>query len=598
MNTTKPAEPEGRRSESPPPLVATHDEWSDEVSAQSGGSDDAVRDEEYGVRDVEEGGSYQLPSNIQASMPSRQQDADPRLQHSTTDMAAVVAAATAAALSAMTASTASTASISASSHGETPGTSPSSSAREGSRKRPPRQIDTTSAVTFDIPKQQQSRSVESPTSVATGSTTMASPTPTVATVEHRHVSQTRNKSTTSMCAGMMKKPVLMLIAYALLATGAGVFLLNEFFSIPSLNDQIGELTAQVDRLEAEVDRLGGEVDELTVQVDRLGVEVNNLRIENDRIEVLNKELAANNANYTALNDELQANNDRFDALNDQLNASNVEFARLNGELELAIFNLSDSNDNLNGTTLRLLAAVEELQGVNQNLTATVREYAQVTEVLSGEVDELDRISASLNETVQSLNGEIGELKGENDRLRDFNDDLTEVVSFLNETASGYERTFQGIAKILSDQIASGRSTAVGTLKVTLMQKATNWDCGLRTKFSVRDFSKDDNLPIGADDYSDVLGYVDNRVLKELCIDTDDFESYLASEIVKSAVPPVNVTVNGFEKAVSRYSTLLWDFYFPDAGDEAPEGINSTEWADAKYACAGLPTNRRFRFAGS
>lgn len=403
-------------------------------------------------------------------------------------------------------------------------------------------------------------------SAASPSTAATSPASTVHTIE---IVQ-KKRSTSCFWLIFQKKYMVAFLVLALL--GVTGYLLSEYLAIPGLDAQIKELESEVDRLTEQVNRL---------------------EQANDRFGVLNDELEANNEEYAAQNDRLERSNAFYSELNNQLNASNMELLNLNEFLNASNIEYGRLNGQLTNTIEDLNTQVDVLESVNTDLTATVLEYIKLNEGLSEETDTLDKLNADLTENLLSLNGALAELRAENGQLVELLDDLSTIASFLNETSSGLEQSYEYIANYLAEQIVANRAILTETLHNTLRQQTINWVCGLSIKFATEDFASDGTIPIGAERYPEVISFVEDNVLSVLCLDTGDFESYLASQVGDDIVPPTNTGLNTLMMSVMVYSNDAMSHYFPDAGETG--GLSEAAWADASFRCENLPQESRFLF---
>ena len=155
-----------------------------------------------------------------------------------------------------------------------------------------------------------------------------------------------------------------------------------------------------------------------------------------------------------------------------------------------------------------------------------------------------------------------------------NSGLGILVSFLNETAG---------------DITAYRVLVLETMQGLYMQRVTGWDCDFRSYFLTKPFATDRSAPIGQENYSDVLEYVDERVLSELCLSRSDFEGYLKAEYIQGGL----LTTNQLMKGVAAYTSNAIDYYFPDDNDT---GLTSLDWSEAGYKCENLPPDQMFRIS--
>lgn len=215
----------------------------------------------------------------------------------------------------------------------------------------------------------------------------------------------------------------------------------------------------------------------------------------------------------------------------------------------------------------------EIPGLNEQLDR-----------LSGEVDRLEtqnRVFADLNQelnaTSQQLNDTVSELTVQVDGLEKINKDLTSVVGFLNETAGDLGESLEQITEYLASQIESNKVLVLSNLENTMRQRALNWDCNYGALFGQNEWGSDFDLAIPASGWSDVVAYVNENVLEELCLSVADFNMYLSDEYdVWNS--------RNLISAVSGYTTTAMDWYFPE---EEEIGLSHEDWAAASFNCENL-----------
>lgn len=438
----------------------------------------------------------------------------------------------------------------------------------------------------------RSSSLRSPASITTAPTLESedsydqpnSTAPTVITLEHRVKQKKGNK-----LLKMLLKPSVLAAGIIFLLTGGTAFFFTRWLSIPGLNEQIERLQAEVNGLEFQVDELEEQVDRLGVEVDRLGDEVTRLAVENDRFAELNKELEANVAAYTLENQRLNQSLAEYADLNLQLDDSVDQLRLINELLEERNTEYASLNGDLNITTLQLGLQIDRLEGIAGNLTASNRELRELNSELSDETTKLADIKDNLNDTVTLLGEEVNNLSVENARLASLNGALTLLASFLNETAVGIQGTYEDITNFLTEQITAYRVLALETLQNLYMQKVSRWDCDFFQYFMTKPFATDHSQSIGEDDYLNVLEYVDERILSELCLDPEDFELYLEARFAS----PQQITTNQLVSTVSSYTSDALQFYFP-SGDST--GLSSLDWTEAGFSCGNLLLEQRYRYS--
>eukprot|EP00980_Cylindrotheca_fusiformis_P025717 scaffold14511_cov93-Cylindrotheca_fusiformis.AAC.3 len=297
-------------------------------------------------------------------------------------------------------------------------------------------------------------------------------------------------------------------------------------------------------------------------------------------------------NHSDLNGELNQTTLLLEAEIDRLVAANEEYKKQNEELNETIADLSDQNTELANQNQILKNLNKDLNATIDRLDGEVQNDQLATEIdrLEDKTDDLESVNGELKENVADLQDEVKQFSGKVEELQKYNEQLENIVSFVNETGSFVNQTMDSVSEYLSDQIVAYRSVATETLQNTFIQRASLWDCAYRDHFGDEVFATNDNLPIPANKFNEVLNYVDNRVLDELCLSLNDFQGFLE---VKFDDPIY--TTQHIVSGIASYTYLAFDYYFPDAGDT--KGLSEADWALAGYQCQRLPASKRFRHNG-
>lgn len=392
-------------------------------------------------------------------------------------------------------------------------------------------------------------------------------------VEHRIVTepqpQAKKKGVTSRFLGPifgLSKPVVgAVLVYSVMATGAWAYLLPNYLA---LQETVKELETQVDRLEVAVT-------ELESQVDRYEAENEKLEENLEEFATQNEQLKLSNALYAKLTTRLNNTVYELEEQNDILEANNEEYARLNTEL--------------NSTAMVLEDEVDALEMAIDDIGETALAAARINDEFLDEAQVLEGLNGTLSEQVDAINSVIIDMNGEIGRLQDLVDELRTILSFLDEAADDIGESYEDIAAFLADQIETNQNILMETLQNTYQQTAAGWVCSFQSFFAGDAFIDNPDSPIGVANYPDVIEYVEDNVLVPLCLDTSDFEAFLA-ENNGLANPPVDVTANQLVSSVSEYTTAALNYYFPDEGEL---GLTYDDWAAAEYQCSGLPDGQKF-----
>ena len=412
--------------------------------------------------------------------------------------------------------------------------------------------------------------LDTPSTVAT---TPTSPSDSVYTIEQKHTYR-RSKQSKAIA---FSKPIIAVAGIVVVAlTGGGAYLLSEWFTIPGLTAQIEELQTQVKLLTAQVDRL----EEENIKFSQL-----NDRLEEENTVFASEIVKFNNTNalYAELNLELAditADNIR---LNKMLNASNIRYQELNMQLD--------------ETTNDLQTQVNALSMENKRLDATVASYAKENLILGDNVDRLESTNEELAFKVQNLNSTAMILTRENNRLSLLNDDLKVIASFLNETTFTLKDSYDDVVAFLARQIDAGRAIWTKTTQNLYRARTNNMVCDIQSRFSGQPFVVDPTAAIGGTHYDEVIAYVEETILTELCIRRDQFEAFLLGESTK--VTSSDITLNDLVRSLTRYNMMVFDYYFPRDVSRVDNGkaLGTDDWAAANYQCEELPMSKRFVWPG-
>eukprot|EP00980_Cylindrotheca_fusiformis_P025716 scaffold14511_cov93-Cylindrotheca_fusiformis.AAC.2 len=346
---------------------------------------------------------------------------------------------------------------------------------------------------------------------------------------------------------------------------------------PFTEEDMESLTSEIDRLEALNQQLSNRLDDYEDLTTRLNASV--------EVVFIHSLFSHRTIELKRQNDILSESNDRYEDLNDQLSDSIAELKEQNTFLQGQVDEFANLNQDLNGTVIDLTEQVDRLEDEVTDFTAENDRLENLVQSLSNETETLTKLSNALQANVDRLEGNIGNLEQENDRLETSIDDLKTVISFWGDVSENYDETYEQMTAFLAQQIEINRVLALESLENNYHQRVAGWDCGLRARFAMEPFASDDNVSIPTDRINDVMMYVDERVLSELCLDKGDFEKYLQDRYTMS-----DVSVKHLETSVERYTWEAIDYYFPE---EAEVGLNAEDWSKAEYNCEKLTSAQKY-----
>eukprot|EP00980_Cylindrotheca_fusiformis_P002091 scaffold470_cov98-Cylindrotheca_fusiformis.AAC.3 len=235
---------------------------------------------------------------------------------------------------------------------------------------------------------------------------------------------------------------------------------------------------------------------------------------------------------------------------------------------LEIPGLNEQIDRLKGEVDRLEAENERYSDLNDQLNVTVRG--------------LDETADELNITVTELNASANVLSGEVEELRKINSDLRSISDFLNSTANKLDKSYNEIKESLVKHIEANKVLTMARYKNQMQGRITNWQCNFGARFRTEAFANILTLDIPASSWTEVSGYVSERVLEELCLDDADFERFLQEKYS-------SWNAKNLFQAVSAYTETAFDWYFPNEGED---GLTPDDWSKANFDCQQLTTNYR------
>lgn len=176
---------------------------------------------------------------------------------------------------------------------------------------------------------------------------------------------------------------------------------------------------------------------------------------------------------------------------------------------------------------------------------------------------------------------------ENSRLEQLNLDLLTIVNFLDETSAVLDDSLQQVTNFLADQITANQVRVLSSLQTTYALRVASWDCDFRSIFGERNYGQDFSGEIPAADTYEIVTYVSNRVLNELCLDSADFSQYLQ----QTQFTPL--TSNRLSTAVTLYTQSALDWHFPE---EDESGLSFEDWSAAQYKCRNIEQSQEYRFS--
>ncbi|CAJ1967043.1 unnamed protein product [Cylindrotheca closterium] len=250
---------------------------------------------------------------------------------------------------------------------------------------------------------------------------------------------------------------------------------------------------------------------------------------------------------------LNAQIDRLEGEVDKLSAENDRFGQLNNELNATVTVLQNITDDLNQTAIRLEDTNQELSSRIITLEEQNQFFVEQNEQLSGTID-----------------------------------DLATIATYLNDTAlSGLDNSLEQISGLLANQIIANQEIVLRSLEYTLIQRVDNWNCDYNTVYSEKPYVEDYNAVIPESDFDQIMAYLGNLVLDELCLSLDDFKRYLEQPMYSP------LTSIKLVSAMKLYTTEALDWYFPERNES---GLTHEQWSEASFECKNLDPTIEYKFS--
>lgn len=393
--------------------------------------------------------------------------------------------------------------------------------------------------------------------------------------------ENRNTNDDSCLSGMvnMKGVIGILICVVVASTFLFGFDVNPFKF--GREGQIAQLQKQVFLLDQENAKLQSIVDKLEDQVILLSNET-------DRLELINADLIQTTSDLTNTVESLSnVNSELEQAMSNQEDISDG--------LETAVTGAIAVNDNLVASILTLESRIGTLTKVNGDLQSSARDLDTRKDFYSGIVGDIHSSNVELSLQINELEEQLEEAEKQNNELVSNNEELFSIITFLNQAGIDLGTSVSNVQDYLVEEIQENTVLVLYDLKMYYQNIYFYWTCAtsFEDRFQEKDWMLNKNTAIGESDYSTVLEFVDVNVFQKICVNKADFERFLSEDDFigyQGSFPPVQVSVNTLISSVERYSTKLIEFYFPPEGST---GLTQTDWNNAMYDCANIPTSKRY-----
>lgn len=236
--------------------------------------------------------------------------------------------------------------------------------------------------------------------------------------------------------------------------------------------------------------------------------------------------------------------------------------------------------------------LSSISSENDLMNSTLEQYQVIARALDVDLLEFGSTAEDLNMTVQALDEAIDRLIQQNEEFSELNEDLQTIAVFLEGSVQGVDQSYEDLGKELADTIVKKRALAETGLKDRMRAEMAGWECGLNTAFGYLPFGNDENIAIGNSHYGDVMDYIDQKILSDMCIDRINLDLYLKNEILTPGYNSWDINMKDLTFGVNAYVGEVFNYYFPDLGENG--GIESAQWDAADYDCNNLSEDLVFQ----
>jgi len=377
----------------------------------------------------------------------------------------------------------------------------------------------------------------------------------------------------SSCLLKFKKPIIIfLVIYVLVLTGSGGWILKRIFEIPGLNNEVDELSGEMDRLESTVVDLGKENDELIGLLETLDEQIDRMHTENIILANSNDELSDNIMRL----DTVRAKTKEFMG---QVEKEVTRYEIVNDGIQEEILLFEQNNRNLDTQIIDLNIDVIELKETKKMLNRTAQKYITENENVHLSIIKVSNVTSTINETIKAYNIIVKRFEDENDRFKRENEKLVKNLPFLNFDISLY-------TNILTTKFKQNWVIAKEDVYETYLNKLFIFLGNMENKYII--WNK--RQAIGSDKIQEVMKYVNDEMLSTVCGEFGDFRLYLNNEVLIQSDESA-ISIKLLVLGLKEYVTLLLDYYFSDKFENG-EIISLKNGAEF---CNSLVESEKFTF---
>lgn len=256
--------------------------------------------------------------------------------------------------------------------------------------------------------------------------------------------------------------------------------------------------------------------------------------------------------------------------------------------------MKEINNILSNSVSALEIEVESLNELHIQLNDTVHLIESQNALYYETVVDLEKSNELSARQIERLETELSSLEEQNKELGTNNDNLVSILTFMTQTGIDLNTTVEELTGYLGKEIDENSVLVLLSLEHSYQNIYMYWTSAgiFDNLFSSKEWMDFKDKPIGRDDYVELIEYIDENVISDVCANREDFEKFLANDPVvgyNGSVPPVDISFRSIRSGVERYFSALINYYFKFDGT----GLSKLEWMEAKFKCRNIPVNRRF-----
>jgi hypothetical protein len=241
--------------------------------------------------------------------------------------------------------------------------------------------------------------------------------------------------------------------------------------------------------------------------------------------------------------------------------------------------------------------VTNLNILHLDLTEAVTALEEQNSNYNENIDELELANDQANAALDQLQNELSVIKEQNTELDKNNNHLESILAFLTQTGIDLDTTVDELTIYLSNEIDENSGLVLLSLEHSYQNVYKYWTATgiFDNLFENKSWFQNKDLPLGSDEYTALMDYIEEFIISEVCADQSDFENFLVNDPVidySGSSPPVNISFRSLRAGIERYFTALMNHYF----SINENGLAKKVWVEAEFDCKNLAPSKLFTWS--